>query len=602
MNIIVKGVGCVNKHSQNIDSNFFKKGALQIILGGVALFSLGIFVGYQVDNRAINSIQGFLFNASNNGSATDSNATDSNATDSNATDSNATDSNATDSNATDSNATDSNATDSNATDSNATDSNATDSNATSGNAQATDNILYLQSFELSTLSAKKGDKVNITLSTTGSKNSGASIVFKNNSNGLTFTASVKSIGNKPYIVIPDNVSIGKYDVVEVMLVGTNSDNSTFSRRWSSIDKNADYSTDFTNKSITIVTNESEQTDLGQQTKITLENIALKSSEANVNDKVNVDIKTNIPATSIKLTFNGDNGRIMVVYVKSLEGNSYFEVPSTTIEGNYNLVSAVISSDNSTIIYSIDGSVQGSERFTFNSVLKVNSIKEQNKFVYNNEDLTNDIIRELYNNKGDVTININADTNPIINDELFNAVKGTNKKLIISYNDNQLIFNGKDILNSKSIDVSINSQLIKNDSDISKLVKDGIVLDFASNGNLPGKALARIKITEQMKNKFGNDVVHVYYYNEEYDKFNEIVTDIKSTNDGYYEFKIDHNSRYILVNEKLDAELLVDKDDNVVNFQKSDKVNLLLIGLGILLIIAVSVIIVFVKRNSKKEEK
>jgi len=565
------------KKSKKINSNLFRDSALKFILGGIAIFAFGIFVGYQLDNSAITKIQGFLFNAVGDASATDTNATDANATDSNATDSNA-------------------------TDSNATDSNATDSNATSGNAQATDNILYLQTFELGASSATAGDKVNVTLGTSGACNSGASIVFKNNSNGTTFTASVSSIGNNPYITIPNNVSAGSYSVVEVMLVGTNSNNSTFSRRWSAVDQNADYFVDFIKKSITITAKETPNTggNTQQQKKLALNSISLKTTETNVSEKVYVDFKTTKTISSMKLTFNSSNDETMVVYVKSLTNNPYFEVPSTTIIGDYSLVSATISSTDSTIIYSKDGSVSGSERFDFNSTIKVNDVKQQDTFVYNNEDLTNEIITDLYNAKSTATINVSADTNPIISEELFNAIKGTNKKLVITYNDNQLVFNGKDISNSKSIDVSITASAIQSDTSIGKLVSDGIVLDFASNGDLPGDATVRIKITEEMKSKLGTGKVYVYYYNTQCDDFTEIATEVKPTSDGYYEFNMNHNSEYILVNEKLDDSLLSDGEENIVNFQKSDKVNLLLIGLGVLLVIVVIVIIIIVKKKSKKE--
>lgn len=567
------------KNFKKINSNLFRDSALKFILGGIAIFAFGIFVGYQLDNSAITRIQGFLFNAVGDASATDTNATDANATDSNATDSNA-------------------------TDSNATDSNATDSNATSGNAQATDNILYLQTFELGASSAKAGDRVNVTLGTSGACNSGASIVFKNNTNGVTFTTSVSSIGNSPYITIPGNASAGTYSVVEVMLVGTNSNNSTFSRRWSAVDQNADYFVDFIKKSITITAKEtpsdSGNTQQPQQTKLALNSISLKTTETNVSEKVYVDYKTTKTISSMKLTFNSSNGETMVVYVKSLTNNPYFEVPSTTIIGDYSLVSAAISSTDATVIYSKDGSVSGSERFDFNSTIKVNDVKQQDTFVYNNEDLTNDIITDLYNAKSTATINVSADTNPIISDELFNAIKGTNKKLVITYNDNQLIFNGKDITNSKSIDVSINASTIQADTSIGKLVSDGIVLYFASNGNLPGNAQVRIKITDEMKSKLGTGKVYVYYYNTQCDDFTEIATEVKPTSDGYYEFNMSHNSEYILVNEKLDDSLLSDGDENIVNFQKSDKVNLLLIGLGVILAIVVIVIIIIVKKKGKKE--
>ena len=557
------------KNSKITELDFYSNMVLKFILGGIAIFVFGIFVGYQLDNNSLSSIQGFLFNAI--GEATDSNATDSNATDSNATDSNA------------------------------TDSNATNSNATNGNAEATDNILYLDTFGLQFYNPQAGDKVPVIIGTIGACNSGASIMFKNNSNGATFTTSVYSMAENPYIIIPKNVSQGTYNVVEIMLVGTNSDNSTFSSRWSSIDQNADYFWDFSGHSIIINKKDTINDQSTQSSKnLILNSISLKNNKANVNEKIYISYKTNISISNMKLTFSGENNKNMVVYVKSLNNNPYFEIPSTTTIGKYDLVSATISNESSTIIYSKDGNISNSEKFDFNSNIEINDLKQQDTFIYNNEDLTNEIITSLYNAKSTATIQISADANPIISEELFNTIKGTDKKLIITYHDNQLIFEGNNISTSKSIDVSVTTSSIESTSDIGKLVNDGIVLDFASNGDLPGKATAKIKITEEMKNKLGNGKVYVYYYNVDNNNFIEIDTKVKKTNDGYYEFDINHNSEYILVNEKLDNALISTEDNNIVNFQKSDSVNLLLIVLGVILIIFVSIIVIIVKKKNKKK--
>lgn len=649
--------------------NFFRESVLKIIIGGVAIFSFGIFVGYQLDNNSISSIQGFLFNAISGISATNTNATDSNATDSNATNSNAIVT--------------------------ATNSNATDSNATSGNVHFFDNVMNLVHFDIVDNNVKAGEKLNITLGTNGAYNSGASIVFKNNSNGVSFVASVQSIYSMPYIVIPSNIPVGTYSVTDVLLVGRNSNNTTFSRSYSVDDHNADYVSSYINKSINVTNNaqvssgvqitdalkesfsnnvkvvvaqvenqytvaqtlnkefstygscmqdwagineidyeacvysvdnegnakvtlvgkgkynglkvengtRNSATVIEEVTKLTLEKISLKGTEANVNEKVYIDFKTNISISSMKLTFNDNLGKTMTVYVKSLLDNPYFEIPTTTSIGSYSLSSAVISSNDFTTVYSKNGNISGSEVFNFNSTIKVNDVKQQDLFVYNNEDITNEIIRDLQSSKSNAEININASTDSIISDKLFDAIKGTDKKFIITYNDNEIIFKGKDISNSKSIDASIKVNTIDVNTNIGKLVNDGIVLDFASNGNLPGDATLRIKITDDMKTKLGTGKVYVYYYNVQCNDFTEIATDLVPTSDGYYEFNISHNSEYILVNKALDTSLLSTGVDNVINFQRSDKVNLLLICLGIILILVVIIIILIVKskKNNHKNQ-
>lgn len=543
----------------------FKKSALKLILGGIGLFAFGIFVGYQLDSNSISSLQGFLFNSLGDASATDPNATDANATDANATD-----------------------------------ANATDANAGTGYPQTSDNILYLQNFSLKTASAKAGEKVKVDIETTGACNSGVSIIFKNLSNGSTFTVSVNLDTYDKYIILPANVGAATYLVTDVLLVGTNSDNTTFTKQYSSASGSIGNVThyDFVAQLKVVADAVLDNT---IQTKLNLNSISLNSAEAKVNEKVFVKFVTSTPLTSLKLKFVNENSKEMLVYVKSLTNNPYFEVPSSSVIGTYNLVAATLASSTKTVLYSKDGTVSGSEKFLFNSSLVIKDNKPDNNFVYNNEDLTEEIITKLFDADSKSIININAGSNPIISSDLFNVIKGTTKKLVINYNDNQIIFEGKDVSSSKSIDVTLNTGVIKNDSNIGKLVNDGIVLDFASNGNLPGKALIRIKITEEMKAKFGNEKVHVYFYNLQCKDFSKVAAEVTATKDGYYEFGINHNSEYILVNKALDNKLIADDTDNVVSFQKSNKVYLLLIGLGLLVIVGVTAGIIIIEKKNKNKK-
>ncbi|MEG1008424.1 MAG: hypothetical protein RRY22_05620 [Bacilli bacterium] len=543
----------------------FKKSALKLILGGIGLFAFGIFVGYQLDSNSISSLQGFLFNSLGDASATDPNATDANATDANATD-----------------------------------ANATDANAGTGYPQTSDNILYLQNFSLKTASAKAGEKVKVDIETTGACNSGVSIIFKNLSNGSTFTVSVNLDTYDKYIILPANVGAATYLVTDVLLVGTNSDNTTFTKQYSSASGSIGNVThyDFVAQLKVVADAVLDNT---IQTKLNLNSISLNSAEAKVNEKVFVKFVTSTPLTSLKLKFVNENSKEMLVYVKSLTNNPYFEVPSSSVIGTYNLVAATLASSTKTVLYSKDGTVSGSEKFLFNSSLVIKDNKPDNNFVYNNEDLTEEIITKLFDADSKSIININAGSNPIISSDLFNVIKGTTKKLVINYNDNQIIFEGKDVNSSKSIDVTLNTGVIKNDSNIGKLVNDGIVLDFASNGNLPGKALIRIKITEEMKAKFGNEKVHVYFYNLQCKDFSKVAAEVTATKDGYYEFGINHNSEYILVNKALDNKLIADDTDNVVSFQKSNKVYLLLIGLGLLVIVGVTAGIIIIEKKNKNKK-
>lgn len=545
----------------------FKSKVIKLAVSGVAIFAIGIFVGYQLNYGTLSSIQGYLFNAA--GEASDSNASNSNASNSNASNSNA-------------------------SDSNASDANASSANASSANASATDNIIYLQNFALGSTSAKQGDKVNVTIGTSGACNSAVSIVFKGG-NGTTFTAQVQDITGNPYIVIPNSAVATTYSVSDVLLVGRNSDNTTFTKQYSTSGAN----TYAFNSSLTVVAKETNNggNNGGTQqpvAKVSLTSISLGSTSAKVSDKVYVNVQTSEKLNSLKLVFTSTDGKTFTVYAKDLSTKPYIEIPSSTVGGTYSLTSAIIATSKSSTAYSKDGG-NDTEKFDFNSTIEISDGTETT-FIYNNEDVNSDVLTKLYNAPSGTEITINADSNTLINEELFNAIKGKNKKLVINYKDNQIVFNGNDIDNSKTIDISMTVDNVSSNEDINKLVSNGIVVNFPDNGNLPGKALIRVKATDDV-DKVLNDNVYVYVYNESSKDFCVVDTSVKKSKDGYYEFTITHNSDYLIVNEKLDSKLVVSQSDgNIVNFQKGNGTLLMLIAVGIAVIIAAVIVIIVLKKK------
>lgn len=559
----------------------FKSKVIKLAVSGVAIFTVGIFVGYQLNYGTLSSIQGYLFNAA--GEASDSNATNSNASNSNASNSNA------------------------------SDSNASNANASSSNASATDNIIYLQNFALGSTSAKQGDKVNVTIGTSGACNSAVSIVFKNAS-GTTFTAQVQDITGNPYIVIPNSAVTTTYSISDVLLVGRNSDNTTFTKQYSTSGAN----TYAFNSSLTVVAketnnggnnnsgnNNSGNNNSGTQqpvAKVSLTSISLGSTSAKVSDKVYLNVQTSEKLNSLKLVFTSTDGKTFTVYAKDLSTKPYIEIPSSTVGGTYSLTSAIIATSKSSSAYSKNGG-NDTEKFDFNSTIEISDGTETT-FIYNNEDINSDVLTKLYNAPSGSEITINADSNTLINEELFNAIKGKNKKLVINYKDNQIVFNGRDIDDSKTIDISMTVDSVSSNENISKLVSNGVVVNFPDNGNLPGKALIRVKATDEVE-KILNNNVFVYVYNESTNDFCVVDTSVKKSSDGYYEFTITHNSDYLIVNEKLDSKLVVSQSsDNVVNFQKGNGTLLMLIAVGVAVIIAAVILIVVLekKKNTPLKNK
>lgn len=326
------------------------------------------------------------------------------------------------------------------------------------------------------------------------------------------------------------------------------------------------------------------------TKIYLEGITIEKKEAKLGEKVNINLCTNKTLTSAKILFKSDKGNQFTVYLNSINNEEYFEIPSNTKTDTYYLSQLVLESDNLTTTY-----VNGNN-YNFNIQIKITNNKNKT-YIYNNENITEDSIKDITESGEKTEITINATGNAIISKEIFKAIKGTNKNLIIKYNDNEFTFNGKDITDIKDIDAKITISCISDDETFDIINNNGYIIKFANNGKLPGKATIRLKTTEEMHDFFGNNKIYLYYYDETSQKFTLISKNITSNN-GYYEFTINHNSKYILTDTEIDS-TTVEVDSNIVNFQSSNNSYLLIIGATIALILIVILIIIILKRKNNK---
>ena len=540
----------------------WEKKVIKLVLGGIAIFLVGVVAGYHLENNSIQSIQGFLFNAA--GFATDPNATDANATDANATDANATDANATDANA---------------TDANATDANATDANATSANVTITDDIIYLQDFYVENKIAKTGDKLSVRISTVGAPLSGATVVFKNQILGVSFTSKIESISNNPYIIIPSGIPDATYTAEDVLIIGRNSDSTTFSKKYS---LNTEENHLPTRYEITIK-NESVA-----KTNLELTELVLQQTFGNTGEKVDVSFKSTMTLDSLKLKFESENDEISVT-VKDVNKKPYFEIPSTASEGQYKLKRVIISSEQNTKMYS-SSNEENTELLPFDISSEIKK-EENEKPIYSNDKITSEMITQIYNASSD--IEIEADNEKKIKKDVFDAFKGKNKNLTINMRENQIVFYGRDIKDTKAIDVSMKFERVSEHEKIKNLLSEGLVMILADNGTLPGQALYRIKDTETKG--VLSDSIYVYSYKENYNKFVLVASNVNKNSEGYYEFRMTHNSDYVLVNKELDSSITMIEEEETVDFQKSNHSNILLILVGIVIVLIATAVVIIVRR-------
>lgn len=481
------------------------------------------------------------------------------------------------------------ATSTNATATNATATNATATNATAANASRTDNILYLNEFSLAVESAKPGDKVYVGKMTTGACNSGMSIHFidydkssNHNSSAYYFTANVESMNGNPYFIVPKYVNSGNYTVVDVTLFGTNSDGSSFTRCYvDGVIYPAGVSCkvfDFNTK-LKIVNDQAKE--------LKLDKLSLTEKEALVGEKVNVTYTANDKLTSLRLFFKADEETFSAVVLDS-NGKTYFSIPSTTKAGEYSLFKIVAMSEESSTVIT-EGNLVGAKL----------TVKENEKrtYIYNNSDITEDIIKKLYDDPEITEITVNVDEKSLISEDLFKVIIGTDRKLVINTNGNQIIFNGNDVKTTKVIDAHMTTNLVSDESELAETVKSGIVVNFVSNGTLPGNALIRLRATDKIRNALGSRRINIYYYDEVEKVFNVIAENVNLNND-YYEFAISHNSKYVLTTQKIDNSLIAEEEgNNVVGFRQSDNSYLIMIC-GALILVLIVIVIILVAKNKK----
>ncbi len=145
-----------------------------------------------------------------------------------------------------------------------------------------------------------------------------------------------------------------------------------------------------------------------------------------------------------------------------------------------------------------------------------------------------------------------ESNPHISADVFEAIKGQNKELVLEGDGVQWVFNGKDVDSPKSLDLNVEIDKIDytnsaNRQELQQKMGDqnALVLTFPNNGKLPGKALIRMKMDYAFRRYLGEKNLYVYYYNSVNKKMELVAANIDLRADGWIEFTIDHNSDFVI---------------------------------------------------------
>lgn len=238
--------------------------------------------------------------------------------------------------------------------------------------------------------------------------------------------------------------------------------------------------------------------------------------------------------------------------------------------------------------------------------EIEEIEELEEVVeYDNSKITQDILNKISNRTKTQSITINVDGNGDIKKEVFDAIKGKKIKLTIKFGENEIIFYGDNIKTTKAIDPTVTYNLANEDSLLKEIVENGVVINFANNGELPGTAKIRIKVTNDIKTVLNNGEIRVYYYNQETKELTQLANNaIYNEEEGYIEFSISHNSKYVLVNNLIEEKEYVvttTEEDNEVTFLESHRMYIIIIGMSILAIIIVTIIIIVDKKAIAKRK-
>ena len=314
---------------------------------------------------------------------------------------------------------------------------------------------------------------------------------------------------------------------------------------------------------------------------TLNKLNLKSQTATIGGQVPLDVNysyndTNKKIKSIYLTFrDSSKKKTFTTYVKSLFSDPYFIVASSADVSTYKLDSigvtfeALDGTNNTIIINASSNSGKYSE--VFNQSLTIdksaNNNNSNDEYLYFSADELNDEVYKRIQNSKDDSIIIDADNYTIIPLQLFDIIKDSKKNLIIKHNKNEWIFNGEDIKVPKDIDVLMNFYEMNNSniSDNLKKALNGevVILEFPNNGELPGNVLIRIKDTEIIS-KLTGDRYYIYHADTENDKLNKVALDVQKTSEGYIEFYINHNSKYIISSAEITNQKILGEDDSLLS--------------------------------------
>ena len=372
-------------------------------------------------------------------------------------------------------------------------------------------------------------------------------------------------------------------------------------------------------------------DILKDAEFSLKGLTLQKQSAEIGMTVPVNFdwyynSVNIRMLSARLFFRGENNKSFSAYLKELKKDTTIIIPSSAEEGEYKLESLTLTFDSyvgeTNVVVLDEETIESQYKDIFTQ--KLNIVKKEEskpdndtKLYYYVEELTPKSIETIKNSKQNSVITIYANSETVIPAELFESLKESGRQVIIINEKNEWVISGTDIESTKPVDVSMKYYDVK-ELDVPAELKesfsgDSIVLEFKENGKLPGKVLMRLK-DEELLNKLSGDKYYIYHIDEENNKLDKVAVEIQKSYDGYVEFYINHNSKYVITTKEVKDNDVIGKEDDMfvnntsvvasheTNKDNDSKSNMLLAVCLCVIAVLILIIIVILRRKPSNEKK
>ena len=271
------------------------------------------------------------------------------------------------------------------------------------------------------------------------------------------------------------------------------------------------------------------------------------------DKKEIDVKNNtFDKNNVVLTLNGLTGEV--------SGNNYVIKDGNTIVDTYKLINVKTGDNN-----------------TSNNVTTTVAPTTTKKRVY----------KKTTTIKSNNDVYLNGDT---ISKEVLESIKGTDKNIVLDNRYFKVIINGKDINNTSDIDLSYVIKSLDESSLKDKVkLRDGIVIEFKNNNNVP-KMKLELNVTSDILKHIGKNNISIYRYNNGLIK----IADKLKVENNKLTFTIDKLNTYVITNKEVVNKVV---EDTKLIKENSNKTYYVFIVIPILLLLIIIGYVAY-KRNNE----